>query len=211
MIVCILSLLFCFDFLIDFGVVTCLVFVNLCFDLLVFCSLLLFVVNVYHLLLFRKLQDSDDEAEQEKGASRGEKKARKALSKMGLVAVPGIERVTMKKSKNILIVFSYPDVFKTPNSETYVVFGEAKVEDLAAKSAALAAQQAKAAAASASVPETVPEPVASSSTEEVDETGIDAKDIDLVVNQAGCSRAAAVTALRKNNSDIVNSIMELTM
>ena len=47
--------------------------------------------------------------------------------------------------------------------------------------------------------------------EPVDETGVDQKDIELVVSQAGCSRAAAVKALKNNDNDIVNAIMELTM
>jgi len=45
----------------------------------------------------------------------------------------------------------------------------------------------------------------------VDETGIDPRDIELVVVQADCSRSAAVAALRNNDLDIVNAIMELTM
>ena len=81
-----------------------------------------------------------------------------------------------------------PDVFKSPNSDSYIIFGEAKVEDLAAKQAALNAEQAaqrvsqttqnmydrKAAAA--------PESASPAAEEEaVDETGIDAKDIALVI------------------------------
>lgn len=37
--------------------------------------------------------------------------------------VPGVLRVTIKKSKNILFVISKPDVFKSPNSDTHVIFG----------------------------------------------------------------------------------------
>ena len=44
-----------------------------------------------------------------------------------------------------------------------------------------------------------------------DETGLEPKDIELVMNQAGVSRAKAVKALKNQNSDIVNAIMELTM
>lgn len=46
---------------------------------------------------------------------------------------------------------------------------------------------------------------------EVDETGLDAKDIDLTMAQAGVSRAKAVAALRKTDGDLVSAIMELTM
>eukprot|EP00501_MAST-03F_sp_TOSAG23-6_P001496 GSMAST32.ASY1.ANO1.1555.1 assembled CDS len=47
--------------------------------------------------------------------------------------VNGITRVTVKKSKNILFVIKKPDVFKSPASDTYVIFGEAKIEDLSAQ------------------------------------------------------------------------------
>merc|ERR1712157_624222 len=73
--------------------------------------------------------------------NRAEKKSRKAVSKLGMKPVPGIVRVTVKKSKNILFVISKPDVHKSPNSDTYIVFGEAKIEDLSAQAQASAAQQ----------------------------------------------------------------------
>lgn len=59
--------------------------------------------------------------------SRSEKKARKAMLKLGLKQFPGITKVTIKKSKNILFVISKPEVFKSPACDTYIVFGEAKV------------------------------------------------------------------------------------
>ena len=46
---------------------------------------------------------------------------------------------------------------------------------------------------------------------EVDETGVEAKDIESVMSQASVSRAKAVKALKSNDNDIVNAIMELTM
>lgn len=44
-----------------------------------------------------------------------------------------------------------------------------------------------------------------------DETGLEAKDIELVMSQANCSRGKAVAALKTHDGDIVNAIMELTM
>merc|ERR1712099_82507 len=73
--------------------------------------------------------------------NRSEKKSRKAVQKLGMKPVPGIVRVTVKKSKNILFVISRPDVHKSPNSDTYIIFGEAKIEDLSAQAQASAAQQ----------------------------------------------------------------------
>lgn len=59
--------------------------------------------------------------------------SRKAMQKLGMKPMSGIVRVTIKKSKNILFVISKPDVFKSPVSDTYIIFGEAKIEDLSAQ------------------------------------------------------------------------------
>lgn len=129
--------------------------------------------------------------------------------------VEGILRVTVKKSNNVLFAISKPDVFKSPSSETYVVFGEAKSEDMgAAASQAAAARQFREAQA-AGVP--APVPAGEDDDEEipaldeaVDEEGVEAKDVELVMAQAGCSRSKAVKALKDNDGDLVNSIMSLT-
>ena len=65
------------------------------------------------------------------------------MQKLGMKPVSGIVRVTIKKSKNILFVISKPDVFKSPASDTYIIFGEAKIEDLSAQAQAAAAEQFK--------------------------------------------------------------------
>merc|ERR1712021_261808 len=83
--------------------------------------------------------------------SRGEKKARKIMSKLGLKKVDGVSRVTIRKSKNILFVINKPDVYKNPASDTYIVFGEAKIEDLS--------QQAQIDAAKNSTPPKHPNPL----------------------------------------------------
>lgn len=44
-------------------------------------------------------------------------------------------------SLQILFVINAPDVFKSPASDTYVIFGEAKIEDLSAMAQSQAAQQ----------------------------------------------------------------------
>uniref|UniRef100_K3WF33 NAC-A/B domain-containing protein n=1 Tax=Globisporangium ultimum (strain ATCC 200006 / CBS 805.95 / DAOM BR144) TaxID=431595 RepID=K3WF33_GLOUD len=146
-----------------------------------------------------------DDAEAGKN-NRSEKKSRKAMQKLGLKPVNGIIRVTIKKSKSILFVISKPDVFKSAVSETYVIFGEAKIEDLNAQAQQMAAQQFK-----APEPKDAEDAAEEEDDEDVDETGIDAKDIQLVMSQAGVSKAKAVSALRSNDNDIVNAIMELTM
>lgn len=47
--------------------------------------------------------------------------------------------------------------------------------------------------------------------EEVDATGLEDKDIELVMTQASVSRNKAVKALKENDNDIVNSIMALSI
>ena len=47
--------------------------------------------------------------------------------------------------------------------------------------------------------------------EEVSAEGVEEKDVELVMQQSGCSRSKAVAALRNNQNDIVNAIMELTV
>ena len=212
--------------------------------------------------------DSDDDMpELEEGAegegdgskakqSRSEKKSRKAMQKLGMKPVPGIMRVTVKKSKNvrrrrrraprvavghcehpapasasasaplrwpptappapsaqILFVIQKPDVFKSPSSDTYIIFGEAKIEDLSAQAQTAAAEQFK--APDVPKPELTKAPQQAieevENDEEVDESGVEPKDVDLVMSQAGVSRAKAIKALKTNDGDIVNAIMELTM
>lgn len=140
------------------------------------------------------------------------------MSKLGLKQVTGVTRVTMRKSKNIIFVISKPDVYKSPASDTYIVFGEAKVEDLSHqaqlaaaadkfKQASAASQDAagQAAAEAAAKPATIAEE--EEDDEEVDATGVEEKDIEIVVAQANVSRKRAIKALKKNNMDIVNAIM----
>ena len=126
----------------------------------------------------------------------------------------------MKKSRHILFVVSKPEVFKSPTSNTYIIFGEAKVEDLKAKDAAMAAEAQKqqgrrnvqgAPSRTVPTPSLAPSAAAAANDEPVDETGVDPKDIELGISQAACSRSAAVKALKNNENDIVNAIMELTM
>ncbi|XP_056141778.1 NAC-alpha domain-containing protein 1 [Lampris incognitus] len=148
--------------------------------------------------------------------SRSEKKARKAMSKLGLKPVHGVTRITIRKSKSILFVISRPDVFKSPASDIYIVFGEAKIEDLSQQVHKAAAEKFKVPVSSSPLTPPVPPSLtikeeSEEEEEEVDEGGLEQRDIELVMAQANVSRAKAVRALRHNKNDIVNAIMELTM
>ena len=119
----------------------------------------------------------------------------------------GIENIL----KQILFVISKPDVFKSPASDTYVIFGEAKIEDLSSQLQSQAAEQFK---VPANLSNVVSKPEAESKVvddeDDVDESGVEPKDIELVMTQAGVSRSKAVKALKAADGDIVSAIMELT-
>ncbi|KAL4571781.1 hypothetical protein LXL04_018546 [Taraxacum kok-saghyz] len=166
-------------------------------------------------------EDDDDEDDVEgqgdasgrSKQSRSEKKSRKAMLKLGMKPIPGVSRVTVKKSKNILFVISKPDVFKSPASDTYVIFGEAKIEDLSSQLQSQAAEQFKAPNLSNVVSSMANEEatgVGHDEEDDVDESGVEPKDIDLVMTQAGVTRSKAVKALKAADGDIVSAIMELT-
>jgi nascent polypeptide-associated complex subunit alpha len=154
--------------------------------------------------------------------SRQEKKARKSIAKLGLKPVPGVTRVAIRKSKQMLFVINKPEVFKNPNSDTYVVFGEAKIEDLSGQNsfqnkaaARMKEAEEKFAQEQASTKQPVADPIEEDDEEEddteLDADGLEDKDIDLVIQQANCNKNKAIKALKNNNGDIVNAIMELTM
>ncbi|KAK2785695.1 GAL4 enhancer protein [Emmonsiellopsis sp. PD_33] len=163
--------------------------------------------------------------------SRNEKKARKAIGKLGLKHVPGITRVTLRRPKNILFVINQPDVYRSPSSNTWIIFGEAKIEDLNSQAQASAAQQLAAAESATAgngdahaghdhahdhgkgkaVEAAEKKEEEEEEGEEVDDTGIESKDIELVMAQASVSRKKAIKALKENDNDIVNSIMALSV
>eukprot|EP00475_Leptophrys_vorax_P042694 TRINITY_DN80523_c0_g1_i1.p1 TRINITY_DN80523_c0_g1~~TRINITY_DN80523_c0_g1_i1.p1 ORF type:complete len:209 (+),score=59.97 TRINITY_DN80523_c0_g1_i1:180-806(+) len=166
--------------------------------------------------------DDDDDDDDDTGAegdasggnrkgkqSRSEKKARKAMQKLGLKQLTGVSRVTIKQSKSTLFAISRPDVFKSPASDTYIIFGE--IEDLSSHVQSQAAEQFK--VPDFAVAEKAAEGVAAAEVEEeedVDATGVEEKDIELVMTQAGVSRGKAISALKSTNGDIVDAIMRLT-
>uniref|UniRef100_A0A453GKG7 NAC-A/B domain-containing protein n=1 Tax=Aegilops tauschii subsp. strangulata TaxID=200361 RepID=A0A453GKG7_AEGTS len=142
--------------------------------------------------------------------SRSEKKSRKAMEKLGMKAITGVSRVTIKKNKSVTFVLSKPDVFKSSHSETYVMFGVVKMEDMDAQLLTEAAGQFKAPGPSSVISKGEPSVAAAQDDKEVDETGVDYKDVEVVMMQASVSRSRAVKALKAADGDIVSAIMELT-
>ncbi|KNZ61666.1 uncharacterized protein VP01_1372g3 [Puccinia sorghi] len=164
--------------------------------------------------------------------SRGERKARKALAKLGLKKVPGISRVTMRRSKaQHFFVIANAEVYKSPHSNCYIVFGEARTEDAAAGLGNLTGggqqnQGGVGAAGGGFQPEMMMSTAAAGkqaankqkkdqaqqqdddeNAEPEDATGIDAADIETVMGQVKCSRNRAIRALRSNDGDLINAII----
>ncbi|RWA05087.1 hypothetical protein EKO27_g10017 [Xylaria grammica] len=151
--------------------------------------------------------------------SRNEKKARKAIEKLHLTRVTGITRVTLRRPKNILFVINNPEVYKSPNSNTYIVFGEAKIEDLNSAAQQAAAQSLAAQGgehdhaghdhshgdAGKAVESAEDKKDDDDDDEEVDADGLEDKDIELVMTQASVSRTKAIKALKENDNDICNA------
>merc|ERR1712144_163228 len=167
-----------------------------------------------------EMEEGDGESGGKGKQSRSEKKSRKAMAKLGMKPVPGIIRVTVKKSKNILFVIKEPDVFKTSSDNpkapaTYIVFGKAEIEDLSAQATSAAVEQFKAPgagldAAGGDDAAALLEAVEGDDDGDEDAGGLDDNDIELVVKQACVSKAKAIKALKQNDNDVVNAIMALS-
>merc|ERR1711988_1272502 len=164
-----------------------------------------------------EMEEGEGEAGGKGKQSRSEKKSRKAMAKLGMKPVPGIIRVTVKKSKNILFVIKEPDVFKTSSDNpkapaTYIVFGKAEIEDLSAQATSAAVEQFKAPGAVLEVENDAPKLEVADGDDDGDEDpgDLDENDIELVVKQAGVSKAKAIKALKQNDNDVVNAIMALS-
>lgn len=155
-----------------------------------------------------------DDAAQDGSASaihaRGEKKARKLLSKIGLERVSGVSRVTMQRTRNVIFVIDNAEVYRNPGTDSYIVFGQARVEDLGAQAQLARAQQYQEPAAAASAVSEPAKVAEVKDDENIDPGDLDDADIDLVKDQANCTRAQAIKALLENDKDVVNSIMALS-
>merc|ERR1712230_129571 len=165
-----------------------------------------------------EMEDGEVDASGKPKQSRSEKKSRKAMAKLGMKPVPGIIRVTVKKSKNIPFVIKEPDVFKTSaenpkSAQTYVVFGKAEIEDLSAQATSAAVEQFKNPGAGLEVGgDDAPKADIADGDDDGDEDpgDLDENDIELVVKQAGVSKSKAIKALKQNDNDVVNAIMALS-
>merc|ERR1739848_702294 len=111
-----------------------------------------------------KVEAAQPEAETEGKQSRAERKTKKAMMKLGLAPVDGINRVVLRKDKTLLFVVPNPEVFR--KGDTWVVLGEARVEDPNQRAREMAAAKV----AENIQPKTKTDPVQATITEEDEET-----------------------------------------
>ena len=172
----------------------------------------------------RSGSDSEEEIATSTGVrkmSRGEKKAFKQIKKLNLDEVKGFKQCFIRVARQAQVFqLNGVKVFKGKNTDSYVIFGALasnpaaggtdgltpeQREQMAKLQAMLAQQQAAMGEAGASGDAAI-----EAVDEDEDATGLEDKDIELVMTQGGVSRGAAIAALKKNGGDIVNAIMELS-
>ena len=124
--------------------------------------------------------DVSEEQLNQRRYSKSEKLARKAVSKLGMIRITDVARITMK-SKNMMIHINSPDVYKSHDSDSYVAFGEAKFDDLSTLAQMRAAEQFMAAKPFDTTQQSVPEE--EEDEVEEDESGVKDDEITLVMQQ----------------------------
>ena len=168
----------------------------------------------------KKLEESKPEEKKEeeakpeaKPSGKAEKKVRKALSKLGMTKIEGVNRVTMKQKDSYILYVKEPEVFcSSQNQNSYIVFGELTFEDSERKLAQeTIAELKKEGEKLKTVTEKKEEPKVEvvQEGEELSEEGLEKDAIETVMNEGKCSRQAAIKALRAHNGDPVEALLDV--
>ena len=148
-----------------------------------------------------------------KPSGKAEKKVRKALSKLGMTKIEGVNRVTMKQKDSYILYVKEPEVFcSSQNQNSYIVFGELTFEDSERKLAQeTIAELKKEGEKLKTVTEKKEEPKVEvvQEGEELSEEGLEKDAIETVMNEGKCSRQAAIKALRAHNGDPVEALLDV--
>jgi nascent polypeptide-associated complex subunit alpha len=140
-------------------------------------------------------------------ASKGEKKFKKAIGKMGMKPVEGIERVTLKTQKDFIMYIDNPEVVTTGNAGSYIIFGEAKFLDFSSQNASRLLDKMKetqTAKKAEGKTETIQEEADEEDTEDAGD--IPEESIKTIIEYSNCSRAKAIKCLKKTKGDVVEAI-----
>ncbi|KAA6383767.1 MAG: putative Nascent polypeptide associated complex alpha [Streblomastix strix] len=174
--------------------------------------------------------DHDEDAQQDGHSkqSKAEKKARKAAKNLGFKAAPEIVSLTAKQQKNPVFTINKPDVLKSANDETFIIFGGLQMDDISTRAQQQAAEQFKAADIGKQFDHTqIPDLDAETAKEEtkgkkevkvkpeetdevVDMTGLSEDDVKVVMEQAKVTKKQAAQALRDADNDYIQAILQLS-
>ncbi len=157
--------------------------------------------------------DHEHDHDDEKTGGKGEKKVRKALAKLGMTKIDGVNRVTLRQKDNYILIVKDPEVYTSQQTEnTYIIFGELTIDDPDRKLAKEEIERMKADGDRVK-PEVQTEKKETievvDENETLSEEGLDPAQIETVMTEANCSRQKAIKALRANNNDLVMAIMNL--
>jgi nascent polypeptide-associated complex subunit alpha len=151
--------------------------------------------------------------EEAKPSGKAEKKVRKALSKLGMTKVDGVNRVTMRQKDSYILYVKNPEVFSSQqNPNSFIIFGELTFDDDEKKLKQDTIEQLKKEGEQLkTVKETKEEPKVEvvQEGEELSEEGLEKEAIETVMNEGKCSRQAAIKALRAHNGDPVEALLEI--
>ena len=151
--------------------------------------------------------------EEPKPSGKAEKKVRKALSKLGMTKVEGINRVTMKQKDSYILYVKDPEVFcSSQNQNSFIIFGELTFEDSERKLAQeTIAELKKEGEKLKTVTEKKEEPKVEVVQEgaELSEEGLEKDAIETVMNEGKCTRQAAIKALRAHGGDPVEALLDV--
>mgnify|MGYP002041543620 CR=1 FL=1 len=159
----------------------------------------------------------DDEHDDVTGhkASRGEKKFKKAMMKLGLKPVDNITRVTLRTNKNFVMYIDEPYVMRTGATDnSFVIFGEPKFLDfksqLAGKQAEKFNTPEQATANAEKKLGDIKEEDEADDDAPVEQGDLKDEDIENLMSYVNCSRNKAIKTLKKANGDIVEAITMLS-
>ena len=149
--------------------------------------------------------------------NKGERKVRKAITKLGMVQIPGVNRVTVRQKDNYIFVVKDPEVFRgNQNENTYIIFGELTFEEPdkgigketltklkeTTEGDKIKQEESKEEKKNVEIIEDV--------NEIISEEGIDVESISMLTDQfKDVSRNKILRVLKKNNNDVVQSILDL--
>jgi len=155
---------------------------------------------------------NEEQKETEEMGSKGEKKVRKALGKLGMTKVENVNRVTIRQKDNYILIVKNPEVFTCAQTEnTYIIFGEITFDDPEKKMAKeeIERMRDEGEKLRPTEQEASKDVEIVDDNEEVSEEGVSEENIQNVMNESKCTRKQAVKALKACDNDIVGAILKL--